>query len=275
MIMVILFLLGLCFGSFVNAFVWRLHEKQRAKSKEQRASLSITKGRSMCVHCRHVLGWHDLIPVISWLMLGGKCRYCKKPISKQYPIIELITAVLFVASYIFWPLAFTNYQTIQFILWLGVLVSFMALIVYDIKWMILPDKLVLITTIGAGLLAFIRITERLDSQSFLNPFWGVVCIAGLFYVLFQISKGKWIGGGDVKLGVSLGLLVGGPSNALLTVFLASVLGSLAGLPMLLKNRKALHARIPFGPFLIMATIIVFLFGTSIVHWYKTTLLISI
>lgn len=264
MFVAILFVLGLCFGSFVNALVWRLHAKK-----------DWVKERSICPNCKHVLAPLDLIPVISWVALRGKCRYCKKPISWQYPIVELITAALFVGSYIFWPVPFNNFQIIQFIIWLGVLISFMALLVYDLRWMILPDKLVLATTIGALLIATIRFINNPNSQTFLNPFWGVLCIAGLFYVLFQISKGKWIGGGDVKLGVPLGLLVGGPSNALLTVFLASVLGSLVGIPLILNNRKALTARIPFGPFLIVATIIVFLFGSGIVQWYKTTwLLIS-
>lgn len=263
MITSILIILGLCLGSFVNAFVWRLHKKK-----------NWVNDRSICPNCKHVLTALDLIPVISWLGLRGKCRYCKKPISWQYPVVEIATALLFIFSYIFWPVVFTDFQIVQFVLWLGLLVSFMALLVYDIRWMILPDKLVLITTLGSALLAFLRFMDRPTMQNFLNPLWGVLCIAGLFYVLFQVSKGKWIGGGDVKLGVSLGLLVGGPSNALLTIFVASMLGSLAGLPMLLRNRKAMQARIPFGPFLIIATILVFFFGHDVVQWYKASLLLT-
>ena len=100
-VIIILAWLGLCAGSFVNALVWRLHEQKRSKKADKK--LSILNGRSMCVHCRHELTWYDLIPLFSWLLLRGKCRYCKKPISWQYPIVELATAAVFVLSYIFWP----------------------------------------------------------------------------------------------------------------------------------------------------------------------------
>src|SRR3954465_436221 len=104
MIIAVLVVLGLCLGSFVNALVWRLHEQEEGGSKKAAAKkLSIIKGRSMCPHCKHALKPIDLIPVISWLSLRGKCRYCSKPISIQYPIVELSTALLFVVSYIWWP----------------------------------------------------------------------------------------------------------------------------------------------------------------------------
>src|SRR5580700_9634934 len=118
MIIVVLAVLGLCLGSFVNALVWRLHEqsnpKQKTKNKKQKAKqlsaneLSILRGRSMCPDCHHQLAAKDLVPVISWLDLRGKCRYCHRPISIQYPLVELATAGLFVFSYFFWPLAFNG-----------------------------------------------------------------------------------------------------------------------------------------------------------------------
>src|SRR5690606_15326595 len=104
MVIIVLALLGLIFGSFVNALVYRLHEqsaqgkKQRTKGKVKNKQLSISKGRSICVHCKHELAWYDLIPVLSWLLLRGKCRYCHKPISRQYPVVELVTAAIFALS---------------------------------------------------------------------------------------------------------------------------------------------------------------------------------
>src|SRR5262245_41082320 len=101
----ILTVFGLCWGSFVNAFVWRLHELETNKrlSKSQKKKLSILHGRSMCPDCHNELAWYDLLPVVSWLSLKGKCRYCGKPISWQYPFVEALTAALFVLSYVFWP----------------------------------------------------------------------------------------------------------------------------------------------------------------------------
>src|SRR5882762_114793 len=107
MIIVVLAILGLCFGSFVNAAVWRIYAQEQVKSKKlqvkKSTNLSIVNGRSVCPHCEHELAAKDLMPVFSWLSLGGKCRYCKKPISRQYPLVELLTAVLFVFSYLYWP----------------------------------------------------------------------------------------------------------------------------------------------------------------------------
>src|SRR5690348_8244818 len=116
MIVLLLGALGLGLGSFVNALVWRLHEQElaeeepkhkRAKGKARQLSakeLSIVSGRSMCPDCHHELAPQDLIPVLSWLWLRGKCRYCSKPISWQYPLVELVTAALFIVSYLSWPL---------------------------------------------------------------------------------------------------------------------------------------------------------------------------
>src|SRR5690606_2157613 len=103
MIIIFLAILGLCVGSFVNALVWRLRMQESSGKKKSDRKMSISRGRSMCPHCRHELSAVDLVPVFSWLFLGGKCRYCRKPISKQYPLVELVTSILFIASYVFWP----------------------------------------------------------------------------------------------------------------------------------------------------------------------------
>src|SRR5579871_5847178 len=100
MLIFILIVVGLAAGSFVNALVWRVHEQSK---KKKSAELSILKGRSMCPRCKHELAASDLIPVLSWLWLRGKCRYCQKPISPQYPVVELAVALVFVSSYFWWP----------------------------------------------------------------------------------------------------------------------------------------------------------------------------
>ncbi len=268
--MVVLFTVGLCMGSFVNALVWRLYQQSKS-AKQQKLKpkdLSIVHGRSMCVHCHHTLGWQDLLPVFSWLSLGGKCRYCKKPISWQYPVVELLTAILFIVSYIFWPSGLGTQSAVQLGLWLVILVGFMALIIYDLKWMLLPDRIVFPLQGLAALSVFVAFIANPSLEILQAAALGVLCSAGLFYALFQVSDGKWIGGGDVKLGVVLGLLLGGPVNALLMLFIASSIGSLIGLPLMLQGKTKRNMRIPFGPCLIVATIIVYLFGASLIAWYK-------
>lgn len=262
MIVLILVLLGLCFGSFVNALVWRLHEKK-----------NWTTERSICVHCHQVLAWYDLIPIVSWGLLKGRCRYCNELISWQYPLVEILTGILFVLSYHYWPFGWGAVGQVSFGLWLAMVVVLMALTVYDLRWMLLPNKLVLVFTVLAGLQLVVRLVSEKDINVLLAAFWGVVCLFGFFYILFQISGGKWIGGGDVKLGVGLGLLVGGPLAALLVLFMASCFGTIVSLPLLIKHKKKATSKIPFGPFLIAATFIVYIFGTTLINWYKRQFLL--
>lgn len=269
----VIFAIGLCFGSFANALVWRIHKQDRdakTKRKSKIENYSIVNGRSMCVHCKHILAWYDLLPVASWVILWGKCRYCHKPISLQYPVVELATTALFVISYIFWPLTLhTPYSIFLFATWLVLLTGFIALAVYDYKWMLLPDRIVFPLQAIAVVFVLTKFIESGGDMSVITgAFWAVMCSAGLFYVLFQISQGKWIGGGDVKLGVVLGLVLGGAAEALLMLFIASLLGSLIGIPLLLAKKTKLQAKLPFGPLLLIATFIVYLFGASVISWYK-------
>lgn len=273
MVIILLAVLGLCLGSFVNALVWRLHEQDKPKAQRAKANLSITKGRSVCVHCKHVLGPLDLIPFISWVWLRGKCRYCKKPISWQYPAVEVLTATLFAVSYVAWPYGFDTLGTFQLVVWLGLLVVLIALAVYDLKWMLLPDRLTLPLIVVAGAQAVLLAIGHADAWYIAQAVIGAVCLGGLFYALFTVSGGTWIGGGDVKLGAVLGLLVGGPVPSLLLLFFASLLGCIATLPLLVTGRRALTRKVPFGPFLIVATIIVYLGGGAIIAWYKELLLL--
>jgi prepilin signal peptidase PulO-like enzyme (type II secretory pathway) len=269
-----LVLLGLCMGSFVEALTWRLHEQaaRQEQGKKPDPKLSMSKGRSMCPNCHHVLGFWDLLPVISWLSLKGRCRYCHKPYGWHSPVIELTTAGLFLLSYFYWPYGFTTSGWVQFGLWLAILVCFVALTLYDLRWLILPNRLVyaLIAVVG-GQVAYLAITQK-DPHLVWGALLGVACLAGLFYLLFQVSDGRWIGGGDVKLAIALGLLVGGPLKAILVLFFASIIGLLVSLPPLIKRKQSLNSKVPFGPFLIAATIIVYLFGSSLVTWYTRLLL---
>lgn len=278
MIIAVLLVVGLCMGSFVNALVWRLHEQESQKRKKKQdkkylQELSVLKGRSMCPSCKHGLGVKDLIPVLSWLSLGGKCRYCKKPISAQYPVVELATAALFVGSYIWRPMPFTTAQTLLFVLWLPLLVGFMALIVYDFRWMLLPNRIVYPLAYIAGAFAVISVASaEKPGMALINTTLAVIIGGGLFYALYQVSNGKWIGGGDVRLGWILGLIAGTPARSALFIFIAALLGTVISLPLMASHKMKRNSIIPFGPFLIIGLIIVQLFGHSILFWYQRTFL---
>lgn len=274
MITAILIVTGLCFGSFVNALVWRVHEQSEEVGKKKPSikylrQLSLSKGRSMCPRCQHELGAKDLVPIFSWVSLRGKCRYCAEVISWQYPAVEAVTALLFLASYLYWPIPVEGVQVLSFVLWLGLVVGFMALIVYDLRWLLLPNRIMVPLGAVAGLMAIVGIaTAAHPVRTGLDTILAVAIGGGIFYVLFQVSAGKWIGGGDVKLGWLLGLVVATPARALLLIFAASALGSLISLPLLAAKRVKPSSVIPFGPFLILAAILVQLFGHSILYWYQ-------
>ena len=275
MLIFISVILGLCFGSFVNALVWRIYQQQLPKKKRAASDkeLYITTGRSMCTHCKHTLAWYDLLPVLSWLSVGGKCRYCKKPIGWQYPVVELVTAVLFAWS------TSTLYGTgsaeavVVLVVWLVSLVMLVALAVYDIRWMLLPNRVVFpLTAVAAlGVLLQVFVFEG-GFEYLLSAILALLVAGGIFYALFQLSGGQWIGGGDVKLGFALGLLLGSPVLAFMMLFVASLLGLIVAVPGLLSRKTGMSNKIPFGPYLIAATILVMLHGETVWSWYQTAVL---
>ncbi|HKU19219.1 MAG TPA: prepilin peptidase [Candidatus Saccharimonadales bacterium] len=256
MILVVLVLLGLALGSFVNALVWRLHEGR-----------SFVAERSECTHCHHKLAPKDLIPVVSWLLLKGKCRYCHRRI-EDTPIAELLVPGLMVLSYIVWPVPLHGVGLFEFVLWCGFIVAFVALAIYDVRWYLLPDKLVFpviglaVFWVLAGWLAYHQ-----PWQSAVGSLIGAAVIAGIFYALYRLSSGEWIGFGDVKLAIALGLLAGGALHALLILFVASFVGVLVALPLLVAGKANRKSHLPFGPLLLIGMFVVQLWGTSILDAY--------
>lgn len=279
MTIAVLIVLGLCLGSFANALVWRVHQqaeesKKKKPSKKRLHELSISKGRSMCPDCKHGLATKDLVPVLSWLSTGGKCRYCRRKISVQYPIIEIATAMLFLASYVFWPYQLTAYswQVAAFGFWLLILTGLMALLVYDFRWYLLPNRIVYPLTVLAGCMALIQVAVAPEPLSaVIDTALSVLVGGGIFYALFQVSGGKWIGGGDVKLGWLLGLIIGSWAGSLLMIFIAALLGTLVSIPLMVDKKLKRDSVIPFGPFLIAGAIITVLFGSEILDWYTQLL----
>ena len=266
LIPIFLGVMGLAFGSFVGALVWRLHEHK-----------DFVSDRSECEHCHHKLGALDLIPVFSWVALRGKCRYCGAPIGWMAPTLELVMAILFVGSYFLWPLPFGSWQSnLSFGLWLVYVVGLVGLFVYDLRWMLLPNALIFPLIVVALVESAVRYSIQGGSMpwGYLNSIiFGVVVLGGLYWTLYTFSKGKWVGYGDVKLGVFMGIALGF-QRSLLALFLANVIGFLVVLPGLLAGKLKRTSKVPFGPFLIIAFMVAFLFGSQLINWYLHFILAS-
>jgi len=247
---------GLTLGSFINALVWRLHEKRDWVTE-----------RSECPHCHHQLAPKDLVPVLSYLMLKGKCRYCKHKIDDT-PLAELLLPTIWLLSYFFWPMNFEGVGIFLFAFWLLISLFFVILTIYDLRWYLLPNKIVFpLIAIVAVQVLLLPILYHYSLRDVLNAGLGALFISGMFYILFQVSDGTWIGGGDVKLAIALGLIAGDPLRACLLLFFASLIGSLAAIPAIVKYGMRPKIKLPFGPLLIAGTILVQLFGSNIINWY--------
>lgn len=282
------FILGLIFGSFVNALVWRIRQQeiseQKTENKKQKkessnlstlhSNLSVISGRSQCVYCGQRLVAKDLVPIFSWLYLRGRCRYCGGFISVQYPTVELVCAFVFVLSYTLWPSDLAGSEWLLLATWLVSSVGLLALAIFDLKWMLLPNRILYpaFFTAAAGKLGYIVFFAPDKAEDIRLWILSVSVAAGIFCVIYYVSKGGWIGFGDVRLGLVTGTLLGTPSKSFLMIFLASVLGTISVLPALLFRRQRLSAKVPFGPFLIAATAATILFGQPLLDWYERLLI---
>lgn len=247
-------MIGLVVGSFLNVVILRLH-----------AGRDFTKGRSSCPHCHHVLSPLELIPVASWLALRGRCRACGKPISIQYPLVELLTAGVFLLAYLTHPV-YTYGDLIILILWLYILGSLIVLTVYDLRWYLLPDKVLLPLIVPA---LAILIGEALISHSphvIFGPVLAALIFGGGFYLLAAVSKGRWMGGGDIKLAFVMGLLLGLQKTSL-AMLVGFVSAAVIGVVLIGLGRKTRRDHIPFGPFLILGTVLAYTWGTQLLVWY--------
>ncbi len=247
--------LGLIIGSFLNVVIFRFN------------STKSLGGRSQCLTCSRPLLWYDLIPVFSYVFLRGRCRGCKTRISMQYPLVEFATAFLFAGLYWKFNLFFfidLFHFSFLFTYYAAAFSLLLVITVYDIRHKIIPDRLSLIF----GVLALVGLFFIKGSFVFLH--WPQVSdiVSGLivsvpFALMWLISSGRWMGLGDAKLAIGLGLLLG-VSNMLFATMLAFWFGALIGLALVgFRKLSGLKSEIPFAPFLVAGTIIAFFFGTSI------------
>ena len=290
------FLTGLSVGSFLNCLIYRLHKGE-----------SFWKGRSYCPKCKHKLGILDLIPVFSFIFLRGKCRYCHQKISWQYPLVELCTAILFTLAYLKTPVDYSQINSqifanqfvylfhsqifansfvwfpqifaYQFVyLWFFISVL-LFIFIYDLKYYLIPDKIILpaiiITLIFNIISPYSLVLRNWFSLNYLNYLFYPISYSnfsypnilnlllaaaiggGFFLVQFLISKGRWVGGGDIRLGILMGLILGWPA-IFLSLFLAYIIGAIIGIGLIVTGKKGWQSQVPFGPFLAGATIVVLL-----------------
>lgn len=249
LILVYTFILGTLIGSFLNVVVYRVPREE-----------SLSFPPSHCPSCNTRLKAYDLVPVVSYLFLRGKCRTCKTAISIRYPLVEMLTGLLFLVTVMKFGVSL---EALKYLLVIALLLP-VALIDYDHT--IIPDRL----NVGIFLtaLSFLLLEVYLGNAAFrdlLNPLYGMVLGGGFFLFIAVVTKGA-MGGGDIKLMAALGFLFG-TANTLLLMFLSFIIGgALSSLLLLLKIKKR-KDYIPFGPFICVSAFIVIFWGNQILNWY--------
>jgi len=241
-------LLGAIVGSFLNVCILRLPKEE-----------SIITPGSHCPHCKKPIAFYDNIPLVSYFILRGKCRHCKKKISLQYPIVEGITALSSLLLFIkFGP-------SLPYLLYFAFVSSLIVITGIDLSHQIIPD-LISLQGIGVGLLGSLLFLPL----TFLNSLFGVLLGGGsLFLVatLYQwLFKREGMGGGDVKLLAMIGSFLGWKA-VILTILIGSLIGSITGIVIILLRGKDFKYAIPFGPFLSLSAVISLFYQNEIISWY--------
>lgn len=289
-LIIVLGVLGALLGSFGCAQVWRLRARQLVEDKDeytqrkaagervnrdeyyQPTELARLKGlirpakgdRSECLHCHHQLAWYDLIPVISWLTLRGKCRYCGVGIGSTELWAELGLALVFALSYLAWPHPLNSLLDISiFAMWLIACLLMLILFIYDTKWSLLPFSINIALIVVAAIFAALSgINYGLDLWSLLGA---VALLAGLYAIFASL---RWAGFGDSILGVGLALLLGEWQLAFLALFLANIFGCLMLIPLHFRHQLHKRLRVPFGPFMILGALVAMLWGIQLIDWFS-------
>ncbi|MGB4254086.1 MAG: prepilin peptidase [Minisyncoccales bacterium] len=264
---IFIFIFGLCVGSFLNVLIDRLPKGE-----------SIF-GRSYCNHCHKTLEWYELVPVLSFIVLRGKCSKCKKPIPLQYPLVELATGGLFLLIFIFFTPFDVNlsnetiFSTFNFqnllLLFCQLFIASCLIVIFmsDLKYMIVPDEIVYSGMVIALIYQF---SNWKMGQL---PEWHYPLLAGIgpalfFLFLILITKGKGMGFGDVKIAAFMGFFLSWP-NILIALLLAFFSGALVGLILIATKKKGMKSEIPFGCFLAPATLIALFWGEELISWYMS------
>jgi len=249
-------LFGLIVGSFLNVCIYRIPR-----------GLSIIIPSSRCPSCNTPIKPWDNIPIVSYILLGGKCRFCKAKISFRYPLVELLNAIMY--ALILWRFDFGWHTVIYFVF----SSSLIVITFIDLDFQIIPDKITLSGIPIGFLVGSFLLPDPFARSSLLGmkeSLIGMVTGFGLFYLVALIGsaifKKEALGGGDVKMMAMVGALMGW-KTVLLTTFLGSLTGSIVGVLLMVLKGKDRKAQLPFGPFLALGTIITLFYGQEILSWY--------
>ncbi len=229
-------ILGLIVGSFLNVLIYRLNTPHVPK---------FWQGRSFCPACKHPLAWFDNLPLVSFVLLRGKCRYCHKPISIQYPVVELTSALVGVFIFVLFP-------TISFIeLLFYCFISFIFLVIFfsDLIYGLIPDEMVYLGVFITIIYSLATSSERLAASLII-----AILVRFGFLVIVWLTKYRGMGLGDIKLGFLMGLVLGWP-NILIAIWSGFIIGGAISMVLLALKRSKLSATIPLGPFLIAGTLV--------------------
>ena len=244
----IFFLYGIVIGSFVNVCIYRIPKKE-----------NIAVNRSHCMSCNHVLAWYDLVPLFSWIFLRGKCRYCGEKISGQYPLVEFINGVGYVWIFL------VSGMNVGCILYCLTFSALIALSVIDWRTYEIP------VGINGFILVMGIIATAIDYKNILNHIIGFVSVSGFLLILYYATKGRGIGGGDVKLMAVAGLLIGW-QKILLALVLGAILGSVIHIArMKISGEEHILA---FGPYISAGIFIAMLYGEQMINWYLGFFILS-
>lgn len=268
LVVLFIFLMGLVWGSFLNVVIFRMSH-----------GTSPLSGRSVCPKCKHKLAWFYNIPLVSFVLLKGRCAYCHKKISLRYPLIEALTGVMFVwwflVGFNFFQLVGSPWSFIQPVFWLAVGMVMLSIFMTDLLYMVIPFSLNLlffslalfyrVSLTGFGIMQVNDFIRALVSGLVLS-----MLFIGLQILTVKVKKIDGFGLGDILLAPSLGLLLGWP-KILPAIFISFVLGAIVGLILIILGKKKMNQHIPFGPFLLSGTAISLVWGGAIWNWYLSLL----
>ena len=241
-----IFIFGIVIGSFLNVCIYRIPKKE-----------DIVKINSHCMSCNYNLKWYDLVPLFSYIFLGGRCRKCKTKLSIQYPLIEGLNGILYVLVVV------VNGFTIESLLYCLMFSALVTLSVIDFRTYEIPFG------INLFILALGLIRVAMDYKNFLNYLIGFISVSGFLYLLYLLTKGRGIGGGDIKLMAVSGLMLGWKCNILALAF-GCIIGSVIHL-IRMKVSKEDHV-LALGPYLSIGIMIAALWGESLLKWYFAAIL---